>query len=353
MTALKIFDKTQKNAIALITAFKMTVAGLITFLLIYYFRLPLGVWAVVTVAAVTQAGLSQTLSKSLMRIIGTIIGAITGYTIAVFAHGNAMIMMMALLTSIWFSSYIALQPTIYSYAGIVAGMTIAIILFFSIAHQNFSEIAVDRSFEVLLGILVLTFLNLCLFCVVKWLYPKGIIKKIIPWKRPKFKMELRYVVPSTKVALACLFTFLIWFFFKMPMGYWATITCLLIMEENHTGSLKKGLFRFISHFIAALLGFLCMLALLHFSYEWRLIPLLFAFFICGFLIGTENQYASMGNTMGIAIAIMLLSAPNSHETMKIIFERFYNVVIGIAVAFIMLNPIEKVILGKKLKKIDS
>jgi len=48
--------------------------------------------------------------------------------------------------------------------------------------------------------------------------------------------------------------------------------------------------------------------------------------------------------MGIAIAIMLLSNSGSHETINIIFERFYNVVIGISVAFIMLNPFEKKLL---------
>lgn len=342
--------QTQQNAIALITAVKMMTAGLIAFLLVNYFKLPLGVWAVVTIAAVTQTGLTQTLSKSLMRVIGTSVGAIIGYTIAVLANGDATIMMIALLVAIWFSSYIALQPTIYSYAGIVTGMTIAIILFFSIANQNFVAIATNRSFEVLLGVFVLAFLNVFLFYSVKKFYPKGITKKIISWKRPQLKIKLRYAIPATKVSLACLFTFLIWYYFKLPAGYWATITCLLIMEENHGGTLKKGFFRFISHFIAALLGFLCVLALHHFPYEWRLIPLLLAFFMCGFLIGTENQYASMGNTMGIAISIMLLSDPGSHETMKIIFERFYNVAIGIAVAFIMLNPIEKFFFKGRFKK---
>ncbi|OGT32882.1 MAG: hypothetical protein A3C44_04920 [Gammaproteobacteria bacterium RIFCSPHIGHO2_02_FULL_39_13] len=347
MRSIKIFPvQTQQNVIALITATKMMLAGLIVFLLINYFQLPLGVWAVVTIAAVTQTGLTQTLSKSLMRTIGTIIGAVMGYTIAMLANGDVTIMMISLLIVIWFSSYIALQPTIYSYAGIVTGMTIAIVLFFSITHQDFYAVAVDRSFEVLLGVLVIAVLNLFLFYIVKKYYPKGMTKKIISWKRPQFTIKLQHAVPATKVALACLLTFVIWYFFKLPAGYWATITCLLIMEESHSVTFKKGFFRFVSHLIVALIGFLCVLALLHFSYEWRLLPLLLTFFLCGFLIGTENQYASMGNTMGIAMAIMLLSDPGSHETIKIIFERFYNVTIGIAVAFVMLNPIEKIFLGR-------
>lgn len=341
--------RTQQTIIALITATKMMIAGLIAFLLIKYFRLPLGVWAVITIAAVTQMGLTQTLSKSLMRFIGTVIGAGIGYAVAIFSHDSIAIMMALLLVVIWFSSYIALQSTIYSYAGIVTGMTIAIILFFSIANQDVAAIAINRSLEVLLGIFIITMLNVLLFYAVKKFYPKGISKKIISWRLPLLKIEPRYAIPATKVALACLVTFVIWYYFKLPEGYWATITCLLIMEENHGESLKKGFFRFISHFIAALLGFLCMLVLLHVSYDWRLIPLLLTFFMCGFLIGTGNQYAGMGNTIGIAISIMLLTDQNSHETMQIILERFYNVALGIAVAFVMLNPIERFLFKKPVR----
>ena len=329
--------QTKNHSIALITATKMTLAGLVAFILVDYFQLPLGVWALVTIAAITQTGLSQTLAKSLMRVIGTLVGAVTGYTIAVLANGDITIMMTSLLIAIWFSSYIALQPTIYSYAGIVTGMTIAIILFFSISGENFIPIAVNRTAEVLLGVLILTVLNLFLFFIIKKYYPEGITKKIISWERPKFKIEHRYALSATKVAFACLITFIIWYYFRQPQGYWATISCLLIMEENQGVTLKKGFFRFISHIFVALIGFLAMLALLHYSYNLRLIPLLISFFGCGYLIGTENKYASMGNTMGIAISIMLLSNPSSHDTMNIIFERFYNVVIGISVAYAFMS----------------
>jgi len=108
------------------------------------------------------------------------------------------------------------------------------------------------------------------------------------------------------------------------------------MEENQHGTFKKGFFRFFSHLVATILGLICVLALLHLPYTWRLIPLLITFFACGFLIGSENQYASMGNTLGIAVAIMLLTTPDAHDTLHIIFARFYNVMIGVVVAFSVL-----------------
>src|SRR3990167_4274908 len=258
--------KIKTNATAFITAIKMMLAGLMAFLLTTYFQLPMGVWALVTIAAITQTGLSQTLAKSLMRASGTLIGAVIGYTIAVLAHGDVSVMMISLLIAVWFSSYIALQPTIYSYAGIITGMTIAIILFFSIAGDNYTPIAVDRTAEVMLGVFTLTILNIFLFFIVKKYYPKAITRKIISWKLPKLKIESRFAIPATKVSLACFITFVIWYCFKQPEGYWATI------------------------------GFLAVILLLHYPYTYRLIPLLITFFLCGYLIGTENQYAGMGNT---------------------------------------------------------
>jgi len=327
----------QRNAIALITATKMMLGGVIAFLIITSLKLPLGVWAVVTIAAITQVGLSQTLSKSLMRIIGTLLGGLIGYGIAVLAHGHVFFMMFLLLFAIWASSYIALQPTIYSYASIVAGMTIAIILFYCVAGLNFFSITVDRSAEILLGVFVFSVLNIFLFFLVKRYYPQAILTEKLSWQRPTLQLKMQYAIPAMNIALACFLTFLIWYWFRLSQGYWATITCLLIMEENSSRTLKKSFFRFASHFIAALLSFLCMALLFNFSYEWRLIPLAVVFFMCGFLIGTRNQYAGMGNTIGIAISIMLLTDPAAHETMRIIFERFYNVMIGIAVAFALLG----------------
>ena len=346
---LKIEPVFKSHFLPLITAVKMLLAGLIAFLLVDYFQLTDGVWSLVTIAAVTQVGLHQTLAKSLMRAIGTLLGAVIGYFIALFAKGDPIIIIVLIFAMIWLTSYISLQPTIYSYAGIVTGMTIAIIVFFSISNQNFTQIAVDRTIEILLGVAILACINLCLFFIAKRFFPGGIKKVALSWQFPQFKMNLQYAIPALKVAFACVLTFLIWYYFKQPQGYWATITCLLIMEENQKDTLKKGLFRFSSHFLAALFGLLCVLALLHAPYAWRLLPLLITFFACGYLIGTQNQYASMGNTIGIALCIMLFTNPGAHETIDIIFARFYNVMIGIGVAYIMLNPFEKWLFKRAVK----
>lgn len=319
------------------TASKMLAACLISFMIIMHYPLPESVWCIITIAAVAQAGFDQTLTKSLMRCIGTIIGAILGCIIVWLGKNNLGITLSLVFIAIYFTSQIALQPTIYSYAGIVTGITIAIIVFFNLVHQNIIAMAVDRTIEVLLGIGILGIVNLALYHIVKYFSHYPLHHKNPSWKLPTFSPNSNYSIAALKVSVACIGTFLICYYYKLPQGYWATLTCLLIMEENPKGTVKKGLFRFFAHFIAASVGLFFILIFLTLPYSWRIIPLAITFFLCGFLIGTKNPYASMGNTLGIAVAIMLLTTPNAQETVHIILARFYNVVIGIAVAYAMLS----------------
>jgi uncharacterized membrane protein YccC len=333
----------RNQLLGLITAIKMGMACLIGFWAIDYYHLPEGVWCVVTIAAVMQVGLQQTLAKSLMRAIGTIVGAIIGFMIALLAKDNPVMVTLAVFFIIFLTSTIALQPTIYSYAGIIMGVTIAIIVSFNFSGQNLFSLSVDRTVEVLLGIAIVGITNIFLFLFVKRYFPGLIHKETLSWQLPTLKVQKKYIAASLKVATACILTFLIWQFFKLPQGYWALITCLVIMEENQQGTLKKGFLRFLSHFIAALIGLISVWALTQCAYYWRLLPLLITFIFCGYLIGSNKKYQSMGNTLGVAMAIMLLSNPDGHDTLSIIFARFYNVVIGIGIAYAML------IFGRKIK----
>lgn len=329
------------NKLALITALKMSLAGLAAFVLIQLFHLPLGVWSLVTIAAIAQAGFSKTLVKAVMRIIGTFLGALAGYLIVVVGHASPLVTFLLLVFGIWSSSYIALQPSIYSYAGIVAGMTMSIVLFYSLSHEAYMPIIVDRSFEVLLGVVILGLISALLFQCVKlchWQFEKT---APFSWRAPSFRFGWTYAIPACKVALACLLTFLIWRVFHQAQGYWATITCLLIMEENRQGTVKKGWFRFLSHALAALIALLLLYVLREVAYDWRLLPLMITFAACGYLIGSNNKYAGMGNTLGVAFAIMLFTNAGVHESTQLVFARFFNVVLGVGVAYLFLMPLER------------
>lgn len=320
----------------LIPASKMAIAGAIAFLIYALFKTSMGFWSVVTIAAITQASSHGTVIKSIMRAGGTLIGALLGFIAAHLTHQNPYILIPAVFILITLTSFFALQKTIYSYAGIVAGMTIAIILFYSVIQSNVTDITIDRSLEILVGVFILLIIN----CVILF-YQKQLGAEIsnvanVFANSKKLTLSHQSLLPALKVSCATLLTFLIWYYFRLPEGYWAAITCLLIMEENTNVTLEKGFFRFSAHIIAIVLALLVTLSFTHINFLWKILPLTFAFFACGYLISTQTSYAGIGNTIGIAIAIMLLTSPNTHMMPHLIFARFYNVIIGISIAFAVL-----------------
>lgn len=327
---------------SLITASKMSIACAIAFLIYYHYQTPMGFWSIITIGAVAQSQSHNTAIKSIMRIIGTLVGAIIGYTVATIAHQNPTILLPAIFCLITLSSFFALQETIFSYAGIVAGMTIAIIVFFSVMDTNIYHIAIDRSIEILIGVVILFFINMVIL-----LFKKDFLNALKDtWhtlKTHPFSISNTQIIPAIKVASACLFIFILWYYFHLPEGYWAAITCLIVMEEKIAITFEKGVFRFSSHFIAASLSLLIALFIPHNYFILRIIPLCAAFFLCGLLVGSKSRYQEMGNTIAVAVTIMLISNPNEVTTNHLIFWRFFNVLIGVSIAFITLaiGPIKK------------
>lgn len=321
----------------LITGSKMATAGAITFLLFYYFQLNMEFWSVVTVAAITQSTDHDTFIKSIMRAGGTITGAVIGLLVATISQQNPYLLIVMIFILITATSFFSLQKTVFSYGGITAGMTIAIILFYDILHLNIMNIAISRTIEILLGVFVLAILN-TLILAYTYKLKTTISYTVNKLNTSTLKISLRYLFPAMKVAIACLLTFVLWYFFKLPQGYWATITCLLIMEEGGELTLKKGFLRLIAHVIAVSLA-LAITLLLHNTtgYIFYIFPLVITFFLCGYLISSQSNYASMGNTIAIAVSILLLATPNAGHTNQFIYERFYNVMIGVFIAFTTLS----------------
>jgi hypothetical protein len=66
------------NAAALRLCFRMTVAGLLAYVLAEFFALPQGYWAVFSAIIVMQASVGGSVKATIDRVIGTIGGAVAG-----------------------------------------------------------------------------------------------------------------------------------------------------------------------------------------------------------------------------------------------------------------------------------
>ena len=316
----------------------MMLAGGLAFWIYLYLPWPFGFWTVVSVAAVIRPGFTNTFGKILMRIVGTIIGGVLAYFIYIASAGNNFLMVSLFFLAIIFSSYIALQKTIFSYAGIVIGLTLTIVLSASLILGNPVLTMSIRMTDILIGISCVAAFNI----ILQILFPKkeAVIETlnsqindayfaINQWRKNK-----DFVITSIGIALAASLTYLPWLYFRYPGGYWAAISCFFIMEESFLSAQQRSWFRFFSHIVAAAIGGLAAIIIGN-HINFLAFPLMLSFFIFGYMMVKSKTLSNAGNTMGIALVIMLLADPGTATALNIVAARFFNVIGGIAVGLLV------------------
>ncbi|WP_454780337.1 FUSC family protein [Legionella sp. WA2022007384] len=325
-----------KTLSALLTASKMTLAGLIACIFSFIVPWSYSFWAVISVAAVTRPGLTHTYLKAIARSTGTLIGAILAYLSFWLAGHNALILIVCFFIIISLVSYLSLQRSFLSYCGIIIGITVIIILSSSAQYEPITTIILHRIIDVLVGILAILLVNILL---------RFFFQKNEPVKE-NLKMEFlnnfellfnwyenKYLIKTAiAIGFTASLTFLPWLYLKYPGGFWVTICCLFIMEENIINVKEKIWFRFLAHVLAAAIGTIS--AFLIGNHQWlTLIPLSMTFFFCGYIMVTNDVYGKAANTLAIAVCIMLLSGSSEGTSLTITASRFINTIIGLGLGF--------------------
>lgn len=306
--------------------FKMAVAGVIAMSAMVFFHLNFGYWAVVTVAAITSFDESATLLKGLMRLLGTLLGAALGYLIATHSYGYDWLAYIIFFITLFSFSLISLQNNIFSYAGLIAGVTTVIVIGVEHNHTVLVGAAVYRTLDVILGIIITV--------IVSVLVRTSQLHFNDLTHRAPFKINSSILHAALRIAFTATATFILWHIFNIPQGFWITVSCLFIMEESINTTHVKAWLRLLANIFAALLGSIA--ALTYGQSIWPLMIILcMGFFACGFIIGSKKKYSSLGNTTGIALSIMLLSGFNQHNIFDIVSIRFINVCIGIVIGVAM------------------
>lgn len=307
------------------TAIKMALSSLITLAIILTYQLDFGYWAVVTVAAITSSSESATLLKGSMRILGTVLGALIGYVIAIYLGHISWLSLVIFFFMLLTTTAFALQPNIFSYAGLMAGVTSVIVIEANLSKTLLMDVSLYRTLAVILGVFIVIIVSLFANFWHKEPWFAQDLKSSIQWKRPPWLSCFRIAVTAT-------LTFVCWIYWQFPGGYWITVSCLIIMEDSLTGTQRKAWISFLAHLIAASVGFVAAL-LVHQVFVLGLI-LIISFAICGFVIGLNNAYSSLGNTCAVALSIMLLAGWNHHHMTQEVMARFFNVCAGILIGIL-------------------
>ncbi|KTD27172.1 MULTISPECIES: FUSC family protein [Legionella] len=322
---------TNKIENALIIGLQMCLSGLICLTISQYFHFHEGFWSVVTVSSIARPNFSATFVKAFLRLTGTLCGALVGFILAMQIGYSPLALFFAVLLFSTITTYIGLQTRPYNYLSVVAGFS-AVIVIQSFLLNNIKAVALYRTLEVCLGIIVVG--------VVSW-----IMSKLTPAKQQlvdheaakKIKLAFKSIhfskadlIDSFIIGITVSLTFLSWMIFRYPQGVWVTITLFVILENTVKGTHEKGLARFLGQCFAAILG--GSVAIL-FPNSLIIIGAVLAlgFFLCGMSIGYEMKFSATGNHAGSALAIMLLAGLPGDAT-EVVIGRFLNVLAGIVIA---------------------
>jgi uncharacterized membrane protein YccC len=327
-----------------LTGLKMALAGALAFCFCCALSRYEGYWSVVTVAAVTRPGFSNTIGKIILRIGGTIVGAVAAYLILFFFLGNNLIILILFFAVLIVPCYVSLQKTIFSYAGIATSLTLTLVLATSIYSGTLLQTMSDRLVEVWIGVFCVGIVAVML----EYFFPKKEAEderllmqfrhaygELVQWKDTKSKLKAAMVIAGVASLV-----FAPWLYWQYPGGFWAVISCFFIMEESFVNSQRKGWFRFLSHVIAAVAGIISVVLVAGHTFL-LIIPMALCFFAFGYLMVTKSVLKASGNTMAIALAVMLLADVNSLPVFGDIAARFLNVVAGIGVGLLAVYVVQR------------
>lgn len=321
----------------LLTAIKMTTAGAIAFIFSQLAPWPFSFWAVITVAAVTRPGLKNTYIKAAARFIGTFVGVILASLSLLIAKDNIYLLSGCFFIIIFFSSILSVQTSFISNCGLIIGITMVIVLAVGVSFPDPSSIIFLRIIDVLVGISAVLVVNIVLrLCFIKTASEnKNVFSELdlrSYWIPPHLNTRSAYVIALTISSVTTL-TFFVWLYCKNEGGYWATISCLVIMEDNLMKTKENMILRFVAHVFACIVGGISVLMIGQQS--WLMgIPVLLTFFVCGYIMVKDSFPGKAANTIAVAVCIMLLIGPSERLIISTIIERFANTVIGIALGFL-------------------
>ena len=139
---------------ALLAATSVTVCYWLT----RYFGFGAGYWAAITSVVVCQSQIGTTLLVSRDRLLGTVIGGISGWATATFWHGHLILFAMSLALTLALCNLLKNAS-----AGRLAGVTQCIVVLVPHPDTGIFHTAASRFFEVAFGICVTVLLTLVFY----------------------------------------------------------------------------------------------------------------------------------------------------------------------------------------------
>ena len=320
------------NKEVLLLASRWGIATLLAYSIAQHFDVFKGFFALITIAAVIQLTPSDTCIRSIMRLAATFISAFLTYGLLSLAQGHFYILIPGCLIITFFAGYAIFQSEVTRYFHIMFGIIMVNVLFFSTLTESNLSAAIEIIKLVLLGIICMLVTDLCLSLLTRQtLFSRAIARDFVVMfttLADKAKRRSRTII-AVQLCIAVAITLIPWMIFQYRSGFWVVISCFFVVEEFLPVVALKSKTRFLAHLAATIAGGIIVLLAMHWP-EVR-IPLFFLciFMICIFMIN-KKEFALVGNTMGIALIIMVLGGDNANVMYRFVYTTI-GIIVGLAV----------------------
>jgi len=264
--------------------------------------------AVMTIASTT--GLHLALHKGILRVLGTIIGALIGMVLVANFAQERLLYLGILSVFVFALLYLA-----RAYKGdntLFVLMLVTIMTLYNGSEKDIVTYAIDRTSMTLFGVIVYTFLSLYLFPQ-KATHPTKEKKEIEDLKQFDF-----YTIEHLKAAFVGFLIYwcsvYFWIEFNPPLGFMVVTLATILSATTIFSPItpKMVLIAFTMSLAFALIAYVAILPNLH--YGWQLTLFLFLYAFIGyyllpealtmlFLIGTTTFYIQ--NTMTYHFGVFL------------------------------------------------
>jgi uncharacterized membrane protein YccC len=285
-------------------------------------------WAAITGVVLVQGDVAATLSRSLDRVIGTTIGAVIGYIGAATIADHALFLVLS-ASCVGFVVY-AQERAEHSYAFLLGGITIVLILFGSLADPSTAlHLAFFRAFEIYVGVATV--------CAVDAVLAEPADAAVVApkpgvWTRP-IDHELAAIAVTGGLAVALIP--LIWETLQLPGLGQTPITAFVILTAIRQEPGWRALTRVVGCFLGGIYG----LAAMHFvgdSFLPWIVALFVGLFVFGQITHGKGDASYVGLQAGIAIVVSMILGQGPSFDITPALNRLVGVFGGVTVVALCL-----------------
>ena len=302
-------------------------------------------WAAFAAFMVLRAGTGETIFRGFLRIVGTVVGGLTGWALAGLAANRAELMLLAMMSIAFVSTFqFAVSP--YFYAWMFFGLTAELVLTLTLASpQGIFLFVTVRVAEVAIGVTACVIASLIFKLI--WPVPNpapaaatGTSQKPLPLWRGLFDEDwlAEHRLPLTHAArgaVAFAVLFLFWRVTELTSFVDSAVTSFMVLlvpgvavrQGKDIAMTNRGAQRLVGCALGG--GFaLAALSLFKDSFPLWLVALVAGVWIAAWVQNGTQGVSYAGSQFALALFVTMVQSNGPPENLLPAWLRFQGVLIG-------------------------